>query len=175
MFKIAIGTSSRYKINAINKALHELDLEFISKAVEVESGVSEQPHDLGETKVGSINRAKNALVKLPVSDVGLGVEFGYEPVEGRYHMVCWASIVTNAGEIFSEQSSTLELPLALQNALLADKQVADNLDVVLTELEDKELARLFKQYLKKRRVIYECVLNVTMRWILDEQVYREQT
>lgn len=88
MIKIAIGTTSSYKANAIKKALHELDFEFESKSVQVESNVSEQPKEANETKQGSINRAKNALAAAPESDFAIGVEFGYEPINDTYSMIC---------------------------------------------------------------------------------------
>lgn len=171
MLKIAIGTGSRYKANAIKKALHELDFEFSSENIDVESEVSEQPKNQGETITGSVNRARNALEKIENADMGVGVEFGYEPIDERYHMVCWASIVTKDGKAFSEQSSTLELPKKLKEALNKDVDVSDNLDKVFSGLRDKERNRIFKQYLKKRRVIYESVTNVTLRFLLDKEAY----
>jgi non-canonical (house-cleaning) NTP pyrophosphatase len=171
MIKIAIGTNSAYKINAIRKALYELDFEFTEESTDVDSGISEQPKSQGETIKGSVNRAQNALKNLPTSDIGIGVEFGYEPIDDRYHMVCWASIVTKNGKVFSEQSSTLELPKVLREALINGKDVSDTLDEVFAKLEDKERNRIFKQYLKKRRAIHEAVTNVTLRFLLDETVY----
>lgn len=171
MIKIAIGTTSRYKINAIRKTLHEVDFEFESNSVDVDSGISEQPLNLGETKQGSINRAKAAISKVNDCDFGLGVEFGYEPINESFHMICWASIATKNGEIFSEHSSSLQLPKKLHHALLDGKDISDNLIEITTKLEDTERNRIFIQYLKKRKFIYESVLAVIIRYLLDKEAY----
>ena len=108
--KIAIGTNSSYKVNAVKKVLHDLEIDFEAVFAKTESKISDQPCLEGETRQGSINRAKNILTKYPDADFGIGVEFGYEPIKGKYHMLCFASIVTKNGEVFTESSSTLEMP-----------------------------------------------------------------
>ncbi len=62
MINVAIGTTSTYKLNAIKVALHKLDFNFKSSNHGVDSQVSEQPHAIGEIKIGAINRAKDALL-----------------------------------------------------------------------------------------------------------------
>lgn len=154
------------------KAFYELDFDFETKHGKAESGISEQPNKPGETKLGSINRAKDILRQFPESDIGLGVEFGYEPIEDSYHMVCWASIVTKTGEIFSEQSSTLQLPRLLVESLEKDIDIDSSLNKILEKLDDSEKVRVFKDYIFKRKVIYESVSNVTLRYLLDKEIYR---
>jgi inosine/xanthosine triphosphatase len=171
MVKIAIGTVSSYKVNAVKKALYELDFEFEAISVNAASEISEQPLNAGETKEGSINRAKNALNQSETADLGIGVEFGYEPIDDRFHMICWASIVTKEGKILSEHSSSLQLPKQLQEVLLKNEDVSDNLDTLIETLEDIERNRLFIQYLKKRKFIYECVGAVAIRYLLDKEAY----
>lgn len=95
--KIAIGTTSGYKVNAIKRALGELDIDCEVMPVKVASHVSDQPKAGNETRTGAENRARAALQAAPSCDIGIGVEFGYEPVQGSYHMVCWASIYTAEG------------------------------------------------------------------------------
>jgi non-canonical (house-cleaning) NTP pyrophosphatase len=169
MYKLAIGTVSEYKINAIKRAFADLDISIDPIAFKADSGVSEQPRAEGETKLGSINRAKAAMENNPNCDAAIGVEFGYEPVEGKWHMVCWATIVTKKeAEIYSEQSSTLELPKALTDALNKDIDIDSKLTVLLEHLPNTEAARQYQAFIKKRRVIYECVTNVVLRWIFDE-------
>lgn len=125
----------------------------------------------GETKQGSINRAKNILNKYPGSDIGLGVEFGYEPIDNKYYMVCWASVVTKDSKIFSEQSSTLELPKEATNALKNSESVEDAILNGYNKLADKHTNRRYKDYIKKRRIIYECTENVMLRYLLDNELY----
>ena len=169
--KIAIGTASNYKVNAIKRAFYNLNFEFESVFGKADSEVSEAPCKPGETKQGSINRAKNILKAFPDSDLGIGVEFGYEPIEDRYHMVCWASIVTKDGEIFSEQSSTLELPKSLVEALKNDIDIDASLDTVREKIGSTHTGRKYMDYINKRDVIYECTNNVMLRYLFDGVVY----
>jgi non-canonical (house-cleaning) NTP pyrophosphatase len=110
MLKIALGTTSKYKIAYVKDVLTSLGIEATIKSVDTDSGVTSQPRNEKETLQGSINRAKAALTKVPTADIGLGIEIGYEPLSGNFYMHGWSSIVDSIGNIYSEQSSTLELP-----------------------------------------------------------------
>lgn len=171
MINIAIGTASSYKLNAIKVALHKLDFDFHASNFAVESEVSEQPHGKGETKTGAINRAKNALKEANSADIGLGVEFGYEPDGDIFRMVCWAAIVTKDGKIYSEHSSSLELPQELKTALIEDRDISKLVEGYYQKFEECELDRSFKRYLTKRSVIAEAVINATMRYLLQGRFY----
>jgi non-canonical (house-cleaning) NTP pyrophosphatase len=70
-------------------------LEF--KPVRVESGVSDQPMDLEETRQGAINRAQNALSSVPGADLGVGLESGVMTVGGEMYDVCLTAIVSKKG------------------------------------------------------------------------------
>lgn len=169
MLKVVIGTASGYKIRLIKKVLYELDQEFEAHAVEVSSGISEQPMKIGETKQGSINRAQNALASSPESDLAIGLEFGYEPIDSKFHMVTWATIVSSSGQIFSEQSSTLELPKSLEEILLKDGEIFENLQELKSSLNDNNnLHTAFWRYIKKRQFLYEATLAVFVRALMDE-------
>lgn len=83
------------------------DCELIPFAVA--SGVSEQPITSDETKQGSINRARAVLELAPEAEVGLGIEAGYEKIDGRYNILCWATAVSG-GEIISCCSTPFPMP-----------------------------------------------------------------
>jgi non-canonical (house-cleaning) NTP pyrophosphatase len=172
MLKIAIGTKSSYKINAIKRAIYNLDIPFDVEFNNAPSEISDQPMGKGETKLGSLNRAKNILQIYPDCDLGLGVEFGYELDEhGKHHMVCWASIMTKSGKTFSEQSSTLELPKPFKDAMEKNIDLDSILDSELKDLQNNETGRKFIEFIKKRTVIYECVNAVMLRYHFDDMLY----
>jgi len=172
MIKIAIGTKSTYKVNAIKRAIYNLDIEFDAISDNVPSDIKDQPTSKGETKAGSINRARKIINKYPESDIGIGVEFGYEPdEEGKCHMVCWACVVTKTGKIFSEQSSTLELPRIFKEAIENNIDLDSLIDRELKDLQESETGRKFIEFIKKRTVIHECVHAVMLRYYFDEKLY----
>lgn len=168
MLKIALGTKSNYKINAVQKVLGELEIEAEIILVDVETGVSEQPKAKDETITGSMNRAKAALKATSNAEIGLGIEFGYEPFGSEYRMVCWASIVDSSDLEISEHSSSLQLPKKLKDALDADISVDTALEEFYAELPKGEASRHMVEYVRKRRIIYECVENVMMRYIFRD-------
>lgn len=170
--KIAIGTNSIYKINSIKSAIYGLDIDCEFVYSKVDSEVSDQPSKMSETKLGSINRARNILKIYPDSDIALGVEFGYEPIDESYHMVCWASIVTADNRIFSEQSSTLELPKKLKVNLDSGIDIDSRLESLLEDLEDTHSNRIFINFIKKRKIIIESTENVMLRYLLDKTLYQ---
>ncbi|MEI6266341.1 MAG: DUF84 family protein [bacterium] len=110
MVKIAVGTTSKAKLRILDCILLEADIKADITSFDVASGVTHQPRTEKETKQGSINRATNALKLCEDSDIGLGIEVGYEPIDGILYMHGVTSIIDQAGNIYSEQSSILELP-----------------------------------------------------------------
>lgn len=164
MLKIALGTTSNYKINAVKKVLGELEVAAEIIPVKVDTGVSEQPKQKDETMTGSINRAQAALKATPTAEIGLGVEFGYEPINSEYRMICWASIADQHNLVISEHSSSLQLPQRLKQALAQDISVDSALEDFYSLLPKGEAARHMVEYVRKRRIIYECVENVMLHY-----------
>ena len=163
--KIAIGTSSTYKLNFIKKVLYDLDFSFEAVNSDVDTGVSSQPCKIGETKLGSINRAKNVITLFPDSNIGIGVEFGYEPDNDTYKMVCWASIYTKEGEVFSEHSSSLEIPKQQKNILENGIEVGDKINEYVDSLGFSEVRNRFSDIILKKRLIEECAM---IRYLLKK-------
>ena len=170
MLKIAVATDSRYKLNAIKKAIFALDIDAEILNADVATGVPDQPTN-DKVQQGASNRAVNILEVFKEADLGVGVEFGYELHEGKYHMICWACIVTRSGVKLTEHSSSLELPKILVHYLEDDINVASDLNQILDKLPEREYTRIFRQYLKKRVFIYESVNNVFLRYLLDKEMY----
>jgi len=107
--KIALGTKSQHKIMYLGMVCKELGFACELVPFAVASGVSEQPITSDETKQGSINRAQAALELAPEANVGLGIEAGYEKIDGRYNILCWATAVSGS-EIISCCSTPFPMP-----------------------------------------------------------------
>lgn len=125
-FKIALGTSSEQKIGYLEEVLRELGVEAELIPNDVKSGISEQPMTARETKRGSINRAKEALMKNPEVDFALGIEVGYHAnKEGKYEMFCSATILDNDGNMVSKESHRFLLPKFHQDVLNKNLYLSD--------------------------------------------------
>ena len=76
--KIIIGTKNKAKVEAVMELVPEYpifhDAEII--AVEVDSGVSDQPKGMEETIIGAQNRARKAYESVEKASVGIGLESG---------------------------------------------------------------------------------------------------
>ncbi len=97
--KIVIGTKNAVKADALRQVLQDYNLFSNSEvaAVEVSSGVPEQPKTLDETIKGAMNRARNAFQKCRYS---FGIEDGLMQVpntKSGYMNVCACAIFDGSG------------------------------------------------------------------------------
>jgi non-canonical (house-cleaning) NTP pyrophosphatase len=129
--KIAVGTKSDQKIAYLKEVLEELELDFSLIPFEVSSKISKQPLSSKETRIGSFNRAKSALSKSLNCDFAIGIEVGYHPnKKGKYHMLCWATVVDSKDKI-SSKSEKILLPDFYQKLLQENKYLNDYVDQYL--------------------------------------------
>ena len=170
IMKIAIGTQSQYKINAILRTFSELDIAITYTTHNVDSGVSEQPMN-DEVRQGSINRAERALAGSADADIGIGAEFGYVEVGEPIKMLCYAAIADRSGNHYAEHSSSLELPLAMVEALRNDIQIHTLVSETLDKVKPRPLNWSFSDRMTKRRLISECSTNVMLRFLLNDELY----
>ena len=124
--KIAVGTTSPQKIQFLEEVLRELGVIYSLEPVNISSAISDQPTSSKETKQGSINRAKNALVKSQKAVFSLGIEVGYNlNHQGDYEMFCWVTVLDNKGKQISARSHKLLLPAFHQKILKENKYLGE--------------------------------------------------
>ncbi|MEM7132496.1 MAG: DUF84 family protein [Chloroflexota bacterium] len=171
MIHIAIGTKSQYKFSAVLRVLSELDVDYSYTTFAVDSGVSEQPVN-EEVRAGSVTRAMGALAMAPdKSDLGIGVEFGYLRDGQTTKMICYASLATGDGRIYTEHSSSLELPQKMVDALERGVSVHTLVNESIDKVEGRQLSRAYAFVITKRRFIYESCENVLLRYLLNDFLY----
>jgi non-canonical (house-cleaning) NTP pyrophosphatase len=128
---IAMGTTSKQKINYLKEILEELKIKAEIIPIQAKSRISNQPKNTKETERGSINRAKEAFKKVK-SDLGIGIEIGYHKNnKEKFEMFCWVTIVNENGYQISSQSYKFLLPKYHQEILNKNKYLGDNLDEYL--------------------------------------------
>jgi len=83
--KVAIGSSNPAKVSAVKDAfklyLPDNTFEFI--AIEVDSGISDQPMSDNEAYKGARERAKQAIEQTG-ADYGVGIEGGIQEIKGHW-------------------------------------------------------------------------------------------
>jgi len=138
VIKIAVGTTSKPKLQFLEEVLKELKLKAELEPFNVFSEVSDQPISNRETKRGSSNRAKNALKLSKEADFGLGIEIGYHLNQDKnYEIFCWATIFDNNKNKISAKSHKLLLPKFHQNILKENKYLGEFVRQYLDENKDE--------------------------------------
>lgn len=114
--KIIIGSKNPAKIQAVKQVFTNQQYTFA--AVDVSSGVSDQPFSDEETIKGAVNRAKQALIQ-GKGQIGIGLEGGVEETAYGLFLCNWGALVTE---------NTFESPIIAGGArILLPEEVAKRL------------------------------------------------
>jgi non-canonical (house-cleaning) NTP pyrophosphatase len=168
--RIAIGTTSTQKINYVIDVLHTLHIEAWLCHADVQSGVSDQPLSSEETRLGSMNRAKNVAVTFPNADIGLGIEVGYLRNENkRFEIVCWASIIDQHQEMISNCSQSFLLPRFHQRILEQNLPLGDYVDDYDRQATDPSKAVLADMIKNRKTFIMDSTRDVFIRYFLSNE------
>lgn len=166
--KIAVGTTSEQKLGYLQEILNDLDIKAVLLPCDVPSGVSDQPISSGETKTGSINRAKSAMSKASDADIAMGIEVGYHPDNnGDYEMFCWVSIVNNKEKCISAQSHKLLLPSFHQNILKTNQYIGDHVQRFLAENPD-EASQEVGNIIRFRKPFIEAAIRLALKQAIND-------
>ncbi|QCS43750.1 inosine/xanthosine triphosphatase [Natrinema versiforme] len=106
--ELAVGSTNPVKVDAVERTLERY--EPTVTAVDVDSGVSEQPRSLEETVSGAENRARRALAATD-ADYGVGLEGGVARLGATpgLSLIMWGA-VTDGDRLERGGGPTLRLP-----------------------------------------------------------------
>lgn len=96
--KIIVASRNPIKVEATRMAFAEVFPNEVLKCegISVASGVSDQPMDEAETKLGAINRVQNAIKDTPNADYWVGLEGGI--ADDDHGMLAFAWMCVSDGE-----------------------------------------------------------------------------
>ncbi|MDN7240199.1 DUF84 family protein [Planococcus sp. N028] len=128
MKKIQATIASRNpaKINAVSAVLTELGLDFELQPKDTNSGVSAQPYSLEETRLGAINRSKQALVE--GTDIAIGLEGGVFELEGVLYLCNWGALFSKEGELYTAAGAQIPLPANIAASLREGEELGPVMD-----------------------------------------------
>ncbi|MEM7367778.1 MAG: inosine/xanthosine triphosphatase [Bacteroidota bacterium] len=97
------------------------------KGVSIPSGVSDQPRNEEETRLGARNRAEGAKKKFPEADYWVGIEGGIEEVDTDMHAFAWMAVI-HKGHMGEGRTATFFLPPPVAELIRAGDElgVADD-------------------------------------------------
>ena len=170
--KIAVGTTSEYKLGFMREVLNELGIgsDVDVFPIKAESKVSNQPTTEKETKKGSINRARAALKSSKEASCGLGIEAGYHKnKDGKLDIFCYATIISREKIKISCISHRFPLPKFHQEKLEAGAYLADHVEEYY-----KDATHPVKKYLgemidSRKLIIQDAIRQVLLRYIMREE------
>jgi inosine/xanthosine triphosphatase len=128
--KIIVGSKNPVKFQATGNVLEKIYGELEVQAIDVDSGVPDQPIGLEVTVQGAINRAKNAFS--PDFDLSVGIESGLLEVPHSitgYLDLQWCAIY-DGEKITLGVSAGFEYPPLVIEQVLGGKEVGDVMDQV---------------------------------------------
>lgn len=123
--KVMVGSANPTKIEAVRKAFSLSNYEVAVQGSDIPSLVSAQPIGHDETKLGAINRARQAAVR---NDVGIGLEAGIVKMDTEYYLCNWGAMALSSGELFVAGGLLLPLPRYLNEHLQAGKELGPLVD-----------------------------------------------
>lgn len=159
MNKIVIASHNPVKTEAVLNGFQRLfpKNHFEIKAVDVDSGVSDQPMSDPIARKGAINRAQNALKTEPEGTFWVGVEGGCDYLEGEMVAFAWIVVLAH-GMQGSARTAIFRLPQAVQDLVEAGLELGDADDHVFGRTNSKQQSGavgLLTEDVVTRRSLYE--------------------
>lgn len=123
--KIIIGSKNPAKITAVKNAFPEESYQFV--AMDISSGVSDQPFSDEETITGAKNRAAAALME-GKGDFGIGLEGGVQETKNGLLLCNWGAIASMDFEPIIAGGARLILPEEIAVRLRAGEELGPVMD-----------------------------------------------
>ncbi|MFA8439243.1 DUF84 family protein [Pueribacillus sp. YX66] len=156
--KVAIGSTNRAKVHALEKLSTSIGFTVIARSVPTH--VSNQPQSDSETIQGAVNRAREVLMATN-SDVGIGLEGGISKI-GTVWFVCnWGALIDRKGYECVSSGGHFMLPETFLHELECGKELGEVIKAQ-TQLENQSEGAigLLTNGFVTRQSIYEQLLNI---------------
>lgn len=139
MIKVVVASVNPVKIKAVEEAfLSFFRVQVDIQAIDVPSGIKEQPLSDLETFTGALNRVKNSRNIFPEADYWVGIEGGVDLFESvYYHAFGWVYIMSKVKESFS-RSSTFPLSMEITKMINQGKELGTITDELYGLKESKK-------------------------------------
>lgn len=175
LMKIAIGSTNPTKVRAARNVLRKIypRAEFI--ALEVASGVPNQPRGDKQTRRGAVNRAQRVR-EATHADFGVGLEAGIIEIEYGMMTCAWVAIVDRSGRIGIGGSTNMLLPDQVAARIRAGDELGEAMDA-FANIEDVKhkmgAIGVLTRGLSDRQRAYEQIVKLAVARFLWEDKYRK--
>ena len=135
--RIAVGSKNPVKLAAARAVVTRLVPDITIEAIEVSSGVPDQPFGDDQTIRGAIARARGAREKLD-SDFGVGIEGGVvEMPDGTMRTCAWAAVVSRSGRHGVGGSLAMPLPDSVAKMIRDGMELGHAMDKLTSQTGTK--------------------------------------
>jgi inosine/xanthosine triphosphatase len=163
--RIAVGSKNPVKLGAARAVMTRLVSQVTVEAVEVPSGVPEQPVGDEETIRGALTRARGAREELD-ADYGIGLEGGVvEMPDGTMRTCAWAAVVSRSGRHGVGGSLAMPLPAAVAEMVRGGMELGHAMDKLTGHANTKHGAGavgILTAGLVDRQAAYEVLVAYAM-------------
>jgi inosine/xanthosine triphosphatase len=162
--KIAIGSTNPVKIRAVRNIVWKIYPHAEIVALDVPSGVPEQPRGDKQTRRGAVNRAR-AVRKAARADWGVGLEAGIVENEFGVMTCAWCAIVDRAGRVGIGGSTNMLLPDEVAARVKAGAELGDAMDAFANIRDVKRkmgAIGVLTRGLSSRQRAYEYILTLAV-------------
>lgn len=135
---IAVGTTNRAKLAAVESAVRDIWPEAEIVAVAAPSGVSEMPMTADEGRYGARQRACAALEMTPTATLGIGMEGAAQEEPGGLYLTNWVAVVDRSGRWSLANGGSLPLPERIAQELRAGGELGPIMDRLTGDHDTKQ-------------------------------------
>ncbi|HEY3126169.1 MAG TPA: inosine/xanthosine triphosphatase, partial [Candidatus Limnocylindria bacterium] len=134
-----VGSRNPAKIEAVRRVLARLAPGCALEAVDVPSGIPDQPVGDHATRQGARNRARAAL-EATGADLAFGLEGGVEHEPPVVWLVSWVAVVTREGRTGDASGLRMRLPTAVAERLASGDELGTVIDDLFAVQASKQHA-----------------------------------
>ncbi|MDQ6611042.1 MAG: inosine/xanthosine triphosphatase [Gemmatimonadota bacterium] len=136
--KVVVGSTNPVKLAAVRAVMARVAPNATVQAVEVHSGVADQPWGDDETQRGAAARATSALAHDDCdADLGIGLEGGVVETNGSVRTCAWAVVAARDGRQGTGGSMAMQLPAKVVAMLHAGVELGVAMDSVAGLVDTK--------------------------------------
>jgi inosine/xanthosine triphosphatase len=174
---IAVGSTNPVKLKATRAILSQLHPTATFTAIDVPSGVADQPWGDEETRRGATNRARAALSEAN-ADLAVGLEGGVQDTEVGMFTCAWCAIVDQHGRLGIGGSSCTQLPPQVARQVRAGDELGTAMDALTGETGIKYKGGaigVLTGGLQTRQSAYEVIISMALSPFLRPEWYGKAT
>jgi inosine/xanthosine triphosphatase len=177
MKKIVVASQNPVKMDAVLNGFNRLfpGQIFNIEAVDVPSGVADQPMSDHECLQGANNRVKNARSTVPLAAFWVGVEGGCDYLEGELVAFAWV-VIDDGDRVGSARTALFRLPDQVQKLVESGLELGEADDQVFSRTNSKQesgAVGLLTDDVVTRTTLYEQAIILALIPFKNPDLYQD--